>query len=160
MANHGGSMTKKQGRQAAIRELVSAYEVGSQEELRQLLVERGVDVTQATLSRDIRDLGLARVSAEGGIRYVMPGSLADEEDKPLLASLLPQLFSRIGGVGELIVLHTVRSGAQPIAEAIDQEEFPEVLGTIAGDDTILIVTRSVEARQALTLRLLELAGEA
>ncbi len=153
-------MTKKQGRQAAIRELVSAHEVGSQEELRQLLVERGVDVTQATLSRDIRDLGLARVSAEDGVRYVIPGSRADDEDKPLLASLLPQLFSRIGGVGELIVLHTVRSGAQPIAEAIDQEEFPEVLGTIAGDDTILIVTRSAEARQALTRLLLELAGEA
>lgn len=153
-------MIKKQGRQAAIRELVSAHEVGSQEELRQLLVERGVDVTQATLSRDIRDLGLARVSAEDGVRYVIPGSRADDEDKPLLASLLPQLFSRIGGVGELIVLHTVRSGAQPIAEAIDQEEFPEVLGTIAGDDTILIVTRSAEARQALTRLLLELAGEA
>ena len=153
-------MTKKQGRQAAIRELVSAHEVGSQEELRQLLVERGVDVTQATLSRDIRDLGLARVSAEDGVRYVIPGSRADDGDKPLLASLLPQLFSRIGGVGELIVLHTMRSGAQPIAEAIDQEEFPEVLGTIAGDDTILIVTRSAEARQALTRLLLELAGEA
>ena len=153
-------MTKKQGRQAAIRQLVSAHEVGSQEELRQLLVERGVDVTQATLSRDIRDLGLARVSAEDGVRYVIPGSRADDEDKPLLASLLPQLFSRIGGVGELIVLHTVRSGAQPIAEAIDQEEFPDVLGTIAGDDTILIVTRSAEARQALTRLLLELAGEA
>ena len=153
-------MTRKQGRQAAIRELVSEHEVGSQEELRQLLVERGVDVTQATLSRDIRDLGLARVSAEAGVRYVIPGSRGDDEEKPLLASLLPQLFSRIGGVGELIVLHTVRSGAQPIAEAIDQEEFPEVLGTIAGDDTILIVTRSAEARQALTRLLLELAGEA
>lgn len=152
-------MTKKQGRQAAIRELVAAHVVSSQEELRQLLVERGVDVTQATLSRDIRDLGLARVSVEGGVRYVLQGSLGVEDDKPLLGSLLPQLFSRIDGVGELIVLHTVRSGAQPIAEAIDQEEFPDVLGTIAGDDTILIVTRSAEARQTLTLRLLELAGE-
>ena len=152
-------MTRKEGRQAAIRELVSAHEVGSQEDLRQLLVERGVDVTQATLSRDIRDLGLARVSAEDGVRYVLPGSLADDEDRPLLESLLPRLFSRIDGVGEMIVLHTVRSGAQPIAEAIDQAEFPEVLGTIAGDDTILIVTRSAEARQALTRRLLELADE-
>ena len=152
-------MTRKEGRQAAIRELVSAHEVGSQEDLRQLLVERGVDVTQATLSRDIRDLGLARVSAEDGVRYVLPGSLADDEDRPLLESLLPRLFSRIDGVGEMIVLRTVRSGAQPIAEAIDQEEFPEVLGTIAGDDTILIVTRSAEARQALTRRLLDLAGE-
>jgi transcriptional regulator of arginine metabolism len=77
----------------------------------------------------------------------------------LLSNLLPQLFSRINGVGELIVLHTVRSGAQPIAEAIDEEEFDEVLGTIAGDDTILIVTRSAEAREVLTRRLLALAGE-
>lgn len=153
-------MTKKQVRQAAILELVLAHEVGSQEELRRLLVERGADVTQATLSRDIRDLGLARISAEDGVRYVVPESLTDDNDKPLLSNLLPQLFSRINGVGELIVLHTVRSAAQPIAEAIDQEEFEEVLGTIAGDDTILIVTRSAEAREALTRRLLKLAGEA
>ncbi|MEP6999580.1 MAG: arginine repressor [bacterium] len=155
----GGTMTRKQVRQAAITELVSTHEVGSQEELRLLLVGRGVDVTQATLSRDIRDLGLARVSAEDGVRYVARESLGNDEDKPLLVNLLPQLFSRINGVGELIVLHTVRSGAQPIAEAIDEEEFDEVLGTIAGDDTILIVTKSAEAREVLTRRLLELAGE-
>ena len=150
-------MTKKQARQAAIVDLVSAHVVASQEELRQLLVGRGVDVTQATLSRDVRDLGLARVSADDGVRYVVPASLGNDDDKPLLDNLLPQLFSRINGVGELIVLHTVRSGAQPIAEAIDQEEFDEVLGTIAGDDTILIVTKSVEARERLTQRLLVLA---
>ena len=153
-------MTNKQVRQAAIRDLVETHVVGSQEEFRQLLQTRGMDVTQATLSRDLRDLGLARVSAEDGVRYVLPGSLDDDDAKPLLGNLLPQLFSRINGVGELIVLHTVRSGAQPIAEAIDQEDFDEVLGTIAGDDTILIVTRSAEARMALTQRLLELAGEA
>ena len=139
-------MTKKQARQAAIVDLVSAHVVASQEELRQLLVGRGVDVTQATLSRDVRDLGLARVSADDGVRYVVPASLGNDDDKPLLDNLLPQLFSRINGVGELIVLHTVRSGAQPIAEAIDQEEFDEVLGTIAGDDTIFIVpARGVKA---------------
>ena len=152
-------MTKKQVRQAAIVDLVSSHVVGSQEELRQLLVGQGMDVTQATLSRDLRDLGLARVSAEGGVRYVVPDALGGDDDKPVLGALLPQLFSRINGVGELIVLHTVRSGAQPIAEAIDQEEFEEVLGTIAGDDTILIVTRSVQAREHLTRRLLQLAGE-
>jgi transcriptional regulator of arginine metabolism len=152
-------MTKKQTRQAAILNLVAQNVVGSQEELRQLLAGVGMEVTQATLSRDLRDLGLARVSTEDGGRYVLPESLADDEDKPLLGNLLPQLFSGIDGVGELIVLRTVRSGAQPIAEAIDQEGFEEVLGTIAGDDTILIVTRSAAARTALTARLLELAGE-
>jgi transcriptional regulator of arginine metabolism len=152
-------MTKKQTRQAAILNLVAQNVVGSQEELRQLLAGVGMEVTQATLSRDLRDLGLARVSTEDGGRYVLPESLGGDDDKPLLGNLLPQLFSGVDGVGELIVLRTVRSGAQPIAEAIDQEGFEEVLGTIAGDDTILIVTRSAAARVALTARLLELAGE-
>ncbi len=152
-------MTKKRARQTAILDLVSRNVVGSQEELRLLLVGRGMDVTQATLSRDLRDLGLARVATEDGARYVVPESLGGGDDKPLLSTLLPQLFSRIDGVGELIVLHTVASGAQPIAEAIDQEDFLEVMGTIAGDDTILIVTRSAEARAVLTARLLHLAGE-
>jgi transcriptional regulator of arginine metabolism len=152
-------MTKKQTRQAAILNLVAQNVVGSQEELRQLLAGVGMEVTQATLSRDLRDLGLARVPTEDGGRYVLPESLGEDDDKPLLGNLLPQLFSGVDGVGELIVLRTVRSGAQPIAEAIDQEGFEEVLGTIAGDDTILIVTRSAAARLALTARLLELAGE-
>jgi transcriptional regulator of arginine metabolism len=152
-------MTKKRARQAAILNLVASHVVGSQEELRRLLTAHGMDVTQATLSRDLRDLGLARVPTEDGGRYRLPESLFDTDDKPLLSNLLPQLFSRVDGVGELVVLHTVRSGAQPIAEAIDQEEFEDVLGTIAGDDTILIVTRSAEARQSLIARLLELAGQ-
>jgi transcriptional regulator of arginine metabolism len=152
-------MTKKQMRQAAILDLVVRNVVGSQEELRQLLAGVGVDVTQATLSRDLRDLGLARVSTENGGRYVLPDTFGAEEAKPLLGNLLPQLFSGVDGVGELIVLRTVRSGAQPIAEAIDLEGFEEVLGTIAGDDTILIVTRSSEARAILTARLRALAGE-
>jgi transcriptional regulator of arginine metabolism len=153
------AMTNKQARQAAILDLVAEHVVGSQEDLRRLLLARGMDVTQATLSRDLRDLHLARVSEVGGARYVLPESLAADDDKPLLATLLPQLFSRVDGVGELVVLHTVASGAQPIAEAIDLEEFPEVLGTIAGDDTILIVTRSAGARVQLTERLRALAGE-
>ncbi len=152
-------MTNKQARQAAILDLVAEHVVGSQEDLRRLLLARGMEVTQATLSRDLRDLHLARVSETGGARYVLPESLAPDDDKPLLATLLPQLFSRVDGVGELVVLHTVASGAQPIAEAIDLEEFPEVLGTIAGDDTILIVTRSAGARMQLTERLRALAGE-
>lgn len=152
-------MTKKHARQAAILDLVGGHVVGSQEELRRLLLGRGMDVTQATLSRDIRDLGLARVSTGDGGRYLLPESMGGDDDKPLLGNLLPQLFSKIDGVGELIVLRTVSSGAQPIAEAIDNEAFEEVVGTIAGENTILIVTRSPAARASLTARLLELAGQ-
>ncbi len=151
-------MTKKRARQAVILDLVAGHMVGSQEELRRLLLGEGLDVTQATLSRDIRDLGLARVGGGDGARYVIPDHMETGSDRPLLDNLLPQLFSHIDGVGELIVLHTVASGAQPIAEAIDQEYFPEVMGTVAGDDTILIVTRSAAARALLTSRLLALAG--
>ena len=158
MSIPGGLLSKKEIRQTAIRGLVMENHVASQEDLRERLVGRGFDVTQATLSRDLRELGMVRISTEQGARYVLPESLGDDDDKPLLSTLLPQLFSRIDGVGELVVLHTVRSGAQPIAEAIDQEDFAEVLGTIAGDDTILIVTRSAEARLVLTKRLLVLAS--
>src|ERR687889_1713528 len=100
------AMTKKQARQAAILELVASHVVGSQEELRQLLLARGMDVTQATLSRDLRDLHLARISEAAGARYVLPEALAPDDGKPLLATLLPQLFERVDGVGELLVLHT------------------------------------------------------
>ena len=89
---------------------------------------------------------------------MLPESLAEDDGKPLLGNLLPQLFARIDGVGELIVLHTVRSGAQPIAEVIDQEEFAEVLGTIAGDDTILIVCSDSRTARTLRARLLSLLG--
>ena len=108
-------------RQRAVLEALKHGSIASQEDLQRALRKRGFKVGQATLSRDLRDLGLARVAAEHGVRYVVPESLSDGVDKPLLNNLLPQLFSRINGVGELIVLHTVRSGAQPIAEAIDQE---------------------------------------
>src|SRR3954468_12300932 len=110
-ANPGARMTKKQTRQAAILDLVGRHVVGSQEELRQLLAGTGVAVTQATLSRDLRDLGLARVSTDDGGRYVLPDTFATEDDKPLLGNLLPQLFASVDGVGELIVLRTMRSGA-------------------------------------------------
>lgn len=149
-------MTVKAQRQALILELIGGNHVGSQEELRGLLKTRGVDATQATLSRDLRELGLVRVPGDDGPRYALPEMVAGES-APSLEILLPQLFSRIDGVGELIVLHTLASGAQPISEAIDAAGWREVLGTIAGENTILIVCRSVQARQDVSARLSELA---
>jgi transcriptional regulator of arginine metabolism len=147
----------KQERQAIIRELIATRPIGSQEELRQLLAERGLDVTQSTLSRDMRDLRIARVPSPSGIRYTTGDSGASDEGRATLASIFPQLFARLDSVGELIVVKTVVAGAQPIAEAIDSEGNPDVLGTIAGENTILIICRSEAARDRIAKRLLSLA---
>ncbi|MHB1072424.1 MAG: arginine repressor [Gemmatimonadaceae bacterium] len=150
-------LANKQERQRLILELVEQEVVSSQEELRQLLMARGCDVTQATLSRDLRDLGLVRVNTTEGLRYVAPQALAEDES-PDLQVMLPQFFGRISGVNELSVLHTLPGGAQPIAEAIDAEDWDEVLGTIGGENTILIVCRSAADRQAVEERILRLAA--
>jgi transcriptional regulator of arginine metabolism len=150
-------MTKKHDRQTAVLQLIGGRQISSQEELKQLLLAQGWRVTQATLSRDLRDLGVVRAPSGGGVRYLLPEMVVDDS-KPSIDSLLPQLFSRIDGVGELIVLHTLPSGAQPIAEAVDSQGWPEIIGTLAGENTILIVCRSAEARRVLTERLIGLAN--
>ena len=150
-------MSKKRERQNAVLELIAGRQIASQEELKQLLLAKGWSVTQATLSRDLRDLGVVRAPAGGGARYLLPEMVVDDS-KPSLDSLLPQLFSRIDGVGELLVLHTLPSGAQPIAEAVDSEGWPEIIGTLAGENTILIVCRSADARRVLTERIVKLAN--
>lgn len=149
-------MAGKTERQATILEIIGAEDVASQEQLRTLLSRRGVRVTQATLSRDLRELGVVRASGENGARYARPERVASDAI-PSLELLLPQLFSSIDGVGELIVLHTLASGAQPVSEALDAAGWKEVLGTVAGENTILVICRSAQARQAVTLRLTEIA---
>ncbi|HEY0972341.1 MAG TPA: arginine repressor [Gemmatimonadales bacterium] len=151
-------MSNKRERQEAIRQIIESRVVGSQEELRKLLRQRGWDVTQSTLSRDLRELRLARVPTADGVRYALTDT-GDSEHRIMLDALLPQLFNGVDGVGELLVLHTLRGGAQTIAEAIDEEDWPDVVGTIAGDDTILIICRSAAARDRLTRRIKTLAGE-
>lgn len=151
-------MAAKQARQALILELIQRQPIGTQEELRVALVEQGCEVTQATLSRDLRELGLVRITTDDGPRYLLPETLADEA-KPRLDLLLPQLFDSVDGVGYLAVLHTLASGAQPIAEAIDAEGWPDVLGTIAGENTVLLVCRSERARLEIAERLTEIAGQ-
>jgi len=149
-------MTAKSQRQALILELVGSEHIASQEDLRALLRMRGIDATQATLSRDLRELGLVRVPGDDGPRYRLPEMVAGDA-APSLDILLPQLFSRMDGVGELIVLHTLPSGAQPISEAIDAAGWREILGTVAGENTILVICRSASARIEVTARLQELA---
>jgi transcriptional regulator of arginine metabolism len=147
----------KRTRQTAILELIGRHQVASQDELRKLLLGRGWDVAQATLSRDLREMGVVRASGEAGARYMLPEMVA-EEAKPSLDDLLPQWFSRIDGVRELLVLHTLPSGAQPIAEALDSQAWPDVLGTVAGENTVLIICRSPQARESISSRLVAIAS--
>jgi len=99
-----------------------------------------------------------RAPTDEGARYMRPEALGGDEDKPSLEGLLPQLFDAVDGVSELLVLHTLPGGAQPIAEAVDAQDWPEIIGTIAGENTILIVCRSSQARIQLAERLRTLAG--
>src|SRR5690606_10447903 len=121
-----------------------------------LLTERGTDVTQATLSRDIRELRLVKVpGADGSQQYAVP---EDWEGTPSLESLLPALFQSAAGVGHLLVVRTMKGGAQTVAAGIDWEEWPEVLGTLAGDDTILIVLRDPEHVEEVRRRIERMAA--
>jgi transcriptional regulator of arginine metabolism len=149
-------LARKTERHAAVLELIGAHQVASQEELRKLLGKRGIDVTQATLSRDLRDLGVVRVPGDDGARYALPETVASEAI-PALETLLPRFFSSIDGVGELIVLKTLASGAQPVSEALDAAGWREVVGTIGGENTVLIICRSAQARHEVTLRLTGMA---
>jgi len=150
-------MSDKRERQQLILELVAAQPVASQEELRQLLLQRGHDVTQSTLSRDMKDLRLARLATAQGARYATAEAALHEEGRASIATLLPALFQKLDAGREMIVVRTVIAGAQPIALALDAEQSPDILGTIAGDDTILIICRSEAARERVAKRLLTLA---
>jgi len=143
----------KRERQHAILELISQRVVASQEDLRQLLLKRGWDVTQSTLSRDLRDLRIARVPTDQGLRYVVAEGGGEDAARAPLSSILPQLFVRLESVSHMVVLKTVSGGAQTVAHALDREASADILGTIAGDDTILMICRSEGARERVAKRL-------
>ena len=139
-------------------ELVRENRVTSQELLRELLSARGIDVTQATLSRDIRELRLVKVpGADGTSQYSLP---EEWENTPPLETLLPTLYVGAEGAGNLLVVKTMTGGAQAVALAIDWEEWPEVLGTLAGDDTILLVLRDPAQIEGVRARLETISGQA
>ena len=147
----------KAGRHTTIRELIQSHRISSQEQLRELLETRGFDVAQATLSRDIRELRLIKVhDPDGGTHYTLPPEAW--ENVPALTRLLPALYLGAEGTGNLLVVRTMVGGAQAVAEAIDWEEWPEVLGTLAGDDTILLILRDADQLPNIVRRLEERAG--
>ena len=141
-------------RQSAILELVEREAITSQEHLREQLHRRGIDATQATLSRDIRDLGLIKRPADGAYRKPAAGEVAAPTDpsEELRVAVVDYLRHQ-EAVEQLLVLKTDRGTAQPLAVAIDAAPVKEIVGTIAGDDTVLVICRSAADAAALARRL-------
>jgi transcriptional regulator of arginine metabolism len=144
----------KLSRHNAILQLLDQGPILSQEELQKLLRRRGIGAGQATLSRDIRELGLVK-SAEG---YSLPGreGLAPETDLPSVSRLVREFVTSVRAAENLLVTKTSTGSAQPVAAALDEENWPEAIGTIAGDDTILIVCQDKRAAGRLAGRIQEM----
>jgi transcriptional regulator of arginine metabolism len=154
----------RSARQARIAELIGAQDVTSQTHLAQLLAESGVEVTQATLSRDLEELGAVKLRGSDGVpaSYVLPpenAPLRPAQAAPArLTRLLADLVTNAEGSANLAVLRTPPGAAQFLASALDKVGLPDVLGTIAGDDTLLVVSREPDGGAALAERLLALAA--
>lgn len=139
----------KKARHAKIIEIIQKYNVGTQEELADRLQKAGFGVTQATVSRDIRELQLSKVAtAGGGQRYVVlrqeDGRMGDKYIR-----VLQDAFVDVAPAQNLLVIKTVSGMAMAVAAALDAMKFPEIVGSIAGDDTIFIAAGTVEEAKGL-----------
>jgi transcriptional regulator of arginine metabolism len=148
-------MLNKSLRQRAVLDVVRQGSITSQEDLQRALRKRGFKVTQATLSRDIRDLGLVKTSAG----YALPqGEDAGMLALPPVKRLVREFVLDARAAQNLLVVKTIIGSAQPVAAALDEQDWEEVVGTIAGDDAILIVCPDKEAAKKVAERIEEMLG--
>ena len=143
----------KSYRQSAILELVDREAITSQEQLRDRLKVRGIEATQATLSRDVRDLGLIKRAADGAYRRSGADSRPAGNPEAECRTAVDDYLRHYDVVEQLVVLKTDTGQAQPLAVAIDRARLAEIVGTIAGDDTILVICRSAPDAVGLSKRL-------
>ena len=142
----------KDYRHGIILEIIEQESISSQEQLRQRLHDRHIDVTQATLSRDLKELGLVKRAADGA--YQRPPMPTERPSAlPALQRLVGEFLTRADRVEQLVVLRTDAGQAQMLALAIDRAPVAEVVGTIAGDDTILVICRDAAQASAFVARL-------
>jgi transcriptional regulator of arginine metabolism len=144
----------KKFRQGQILKLLTGEAVASQDDLRRQLIHLGVRVTQATLSRDLRELRL--VKTVDGYKALAAAKADESSPVPALARALKEFLLDIRPAQNMLVLKTPPGGAQPLAAAVDSEHWREVAGTLAGDDTVLIITPSRTARGAIQKRVEEM----
>ncbi len=155
MISDPGSAGAKRRRQGAILRLVRQGAVPHLKALRTLLARAGFPVTQSTLSRDVRDLGLVKITGDEGPRYTLP---EEWDHVPPLEAVLPTLLVEVEVVGNLAVVHTLSGAAQAVASAIDREEYEGLAGTIAGDDTVLIILRCPQTAERVAGKLRAASG--
>jgi transcriptional regulator of arginine metabolism len=150
----------KQLRQRAIRDLVEQRPIRTQQELAAALRERGFRATQATISRDVAELGLGKGSREGRAAYVLPPRLRDAEvsGEDRLRRLLADLPVELRVADLLLILKTLPGSAHAVAAALDRTRWPEIVGSIAGDDTVFVATPDKPSIRRLRDRLAALAG--
>jgi len=140
-------------------ELVDREALHSQEQLRRRLHQRGFEATQATISRDIRDLGLVKRAGDGA--YQRPGIETPNPETALAAleRATGEFLRRVERVQQMVVIRTGPGQAQPLALALDRAHLSETVGTIAGDDTILVIARGARGASALLKRLKDYSSE-
>lgn len=148
----------KEKRQSEILRLIAEYDIGTQEELALRLGETGFDVTQATVSRDIRELKLSKVPVGGGRqKYV-----AFQQEEAFLGDkysrVLKEGFASMGAAESLLVVKTVSGMAMAVAAALDAMKLSEIAGTIAGDDTIMMAVRTREDTETVMRKIEEIVG--
>ena len=141
----------KKERQEALLHLVRTKNIYTQSELTQALKLAGFSATQATVSRDIRELKLTREPAESGMKYAAPSGGFDDPLKRVFRNGLRSADY----ANNVLVLHTLSGMAMAVATALDEMGMKEILGTIAGDDTIICIVRSEEVAKDLTIRIME-----
>lgn len=149
----------KQLRQQAIRDLVDRRPIRTQQELASALRDRGFRTTQATISRDVAELGLVKVVRRGTSAYAVPSRSpeTDATGEERLRALFRDLPVDIREAGVLLVLRTLPGSAHPVAAALDRARWSEVVGSIAGDDTVFVACADRGALQRAKRRLLKLA---
>jgi transcriptional regulator of arginine metabolism len=143
----------KSKRQSKIIELVRNRDVCTQAELTQLLQDAGIEATQATVSRDIRELKLTKITAPGGLLKYSLTSLGDMEHMPRLTRVFRDGLVSVDYAGNMLVIRTLNGMAMAVAAALDAMEFPEILGSVAGDDAVLCVVKTEEQAGALAEKL-------
>jgi transcriptional regulator of arginine metabolism len=149
----------KAERQRLIASVVSRRRIGSQQELAEALARAGCRVTQATISRDIRELRLEKTSdALGRPRYALPGRGRRPDPRETLAGVLGQFGIRCMSAQNIVVVHSELGSAPAIARALDQLEHSKIVGTLAGDDTCLVITRSAADARAVAKELTAAIG--